>query len=64
MSKQIMNDTTHLRDDTAAIRQETSGILEEIARLRAQLPNGEVTLPPLNRDRDLMLARYLDDLTS
>jgi hypothetical protein len=64
MSKQILNDTTHLRDDTAAIRQETSEILEEIVRLRAQLPNGEVTLPPLSRDRDTMLARYLDDLTS
>jgi hypothetical protein len=64
MSKQIMSDTTHLRDDTAAIKQETSEILEEIARLRAQLPSGQVTLPLLNRDRDVMLARYLDDLTS
>jgi hypothetical protein len=64
MSRQIMSDTTHLRDDTAAIKQETSEILEEIARLRAQLPNGQVTLPLPTQDRDLMLARYLDDLTS
>jgi uncharacterized protein YoxC len=64
MSKQIINDTTQLREDTTTIKQDTSDILKEIARLRDQLPSIQVTHTPLTGDRDLILARYLDDLTS
>lgn len=64
MTKEIKNDTSQLRDDSAAIKQDTSEILQEIARLRAQLPDGQATLLPTTQASNSTLARYLDDLTS
>jgi len=64
VTKNIKNDTTHLREDTAAIKNDTTEILQEIARLRAQLPDEQATLRPSTKDSDSTLARYLDDLTS
>ena len=64
MTKQIKQDTSNIQEDTTAIKQDTSEILQEIARLRAQLPDGFMTLRPSTREPDTTLARYLDDLTS
>ncbi|KAH8729130.1 hypothetical protein GQ44DRAFT_504754 [Phaeosphaeriaceae sp. PMI808] len=64
IAKEIKTDTIQIRDDTEAIKQDTSEILQEIARLRAQLPNDQLTLLPSTQVSDSALARYLDDLTS
>jgi hypothetical protein len=64
MTREIKQDTNHLRDETTAIKHDTSEILREIARLRAQLPNDQATAQQAIQASHFTLARYLDDLTS
>lgn len=59
ITREVKADTGVLLNDTAAIKQDTAEILAEIARLRAQLPADSGDQHP-----NILLERYLDDLTS
>jgi hypothetical protein len=59
ISREIKQDTHEIRQDTSAIKDDTAQILAEITRLRAQLPRETQNDVP-----NLMLERYLDNLTS
>lgn len=64
MTRDIKNDTTAIREDlqtgNAAIKEDTVEILAEIARLHARLPQTNQAAG----SSDIVLERYLDNLTS
>jgi hypothetical protein len=56
VAREIKQDTTELLNQSSSIKDDTAHILAEITRLRAQLPQ--------ESQRNIVLERYLDNLTS